>query len=103
MTNKIDNQGFRPLDTSGGATRSERVSSSKSSATSGNREASTGDTVNLTRSGVLLQKLEETLANVPVVDAERVNAIREAITSGSYQIDAGAVADQIIRLDRELS
>ena len=103
MTNKIDNQGFRPLDTAGGTRRSGTVSSNDSSAPGVTREASTGDTVNLTRSGVLLQKLEETLANVPVVDAERVNAIREAITSGAYQIDAGAIADEIIRLDRELS
>jgi negative regulator of flagellin synthesis FlgM len=103
MTNKIDNQGFRPLDTSGGTRRSEGVSSDSRPAASGGSQASTGDTVNITRSGVLLQKLEETLASVPVVDAERVSAIRDAIKSGSYQIDAAAIADQIIRLDRELS
>ena len=103
MTNKIDNQGFRPLDVPGGARRPDSVSRDSSAGTSGTSGANTGDTVNLTRSGVLLQRLEETLANVPVVDAERVSAIRDAIASGRYEVDATAIADQIIRLDRELS
>ena len=103
MTNKIDNNGFRPLDVSGGTRRTDSVSPDSGSTASGTREANTGDTVNLTRSGVLLQRLEETLANIPVVDVERVSAIRDAISSGRYQIDASAIADQIIRLDRELT
>ncbi len=103
MTNKIDNQGFRPLDVSGGTRRPERASSDSSSNTGATQQANTGDTVNLTRSGVLLQRLEEALANTPVVDAQRVGAIRNAITSGAYQIDATVIADQMIQLDRELS
>ena len=103
MTNKIDNQGFRPLDISGGTRRPDSVSRDSSASAGRATDASTGDTVNLTRSGVLLQKLEEALASTPVVDADRVSAIRDAVTSGRYQVDAAAIADQIIRLDRELS
>ena len=103
MTNKIDNNGFRPLDVSGGTRRPEGVSRDSGATASTTRAANTGDTVNLTRSGVLLQRLEETLANTPIVDAGRVSAIRDAITSGQYEVDAAAIADQIIRLDRELS
>ena len=103
MSNKIDNPGLRPLDISGGTRRPEGVTRGDRATTSGSNEASTGDTVNLTRSAVLLQKLEEALANSPVVDAARVSAIRDAISSGAYQIDAGVIADSIIQLNRELS
>lgn len=103
MSNKIDNSGLRPLDISGGTRRSEGITRGDRAATSGSNEASTGDTVNLTRSALLLQKLEEALANAPVVDVARVGAIRDAITSGAYQIDAAAIADSIMQSNRELS
>jgi negative regulator of flagellin synthesis FlgM len=50
----------------------------------------------------MLSKLEESLQSVPVVDAERVRAIKDALASGGYQIDDQAVADKLIRFDREL-
>ena len=66
------------------------------------RTPRSGDTVNLTRSGVLLSKLEELVQSVPVVDADRVRAVKEALTAGTYEVDDQAVADNMIRLDREL-
>jgi negative regulator of flagellin synthesis FlgM len=51
---------------------------------------------------VLLSKLEELVQSLPVVDAGRVSAIKEALASGSYAIDDQSVADNMIRFDREL-
>ena len=64
--------------------------------------APSGDSVNLTRSGLLMSKLEEVVHGLPVVDADRVRAIRDALASGTYEIDDQRVADNMIRLDREL-
>jgi flagellar biosynthesis anti-sigma factor FlgM len=50
----------------------------------------------------LLGKLEEIVHGSPSVDAERVRAIKEALSSGSYEVDDQAVADNMIRMDREL-
>jgi negative regulator of flagellin synthesis FlgM len=104
MTERINGQGFRPADAAGtrrtdGAKPASSGSSSESSAAS---TSQSGDTVNLTRSGLLMSKLEELVHSLPAVDADRVRAIKEALASGSYDIDDQAVADKMIRFDREL-
>ena len=62
--------------------------------------ASTSDTVNLTSSAKLLERLDKTLAGLPAVDSARVAEVRSAIESGDYEIDAAAIADAMLRLDR---
>ena len=58
------------------------------------------DTVNLTSSAKLLERLDKTLASLPAVDSQRVAEIKTAIENGDYQIDADAIAEAMIRLDR---
>lgn len=62
--------------------------------------APTSDTVNLTSSAKLLERLDKTLEALPAVNADRVAEIRNAIESGDYEIDSDAIADAMIRLDR---
>ena len=64
--------------------------------------ASTGDKVNLTDNAKLLERLDKSLASLPAVDAGRVAEIKSAIENGNYQIDADAIAEAMIRLDRSL-
>ncbi len=61
---------------------------------------STSDTVNLTNSAKLLERLDQTLESLPAVNAERVTEIKVAIESGNFEIDSQAIADAMIRLDR---
>lgn len=61
---------------------------------------STTDTVNLTSSAKLLERLDKTLESLPAVNAERVAEIRNAIENGDYEIDSDAIADAMTRLDR---
>ncbi len=68
----------------------------------GKSPQSTGDTVQLTDSARLLERLEKTLASLPDVDAARVSEIKAAIQNGDYEIDAGAIADAMMRFDRSL-
>jgi negative regulator of flagellin synthesis FlgM len=103
MTEKIDGQGFKPTDTAG-ARRSDGARQARMSHDTGTRPAAQpAETVNLTRSGVLLARLEEALQTLPAVDVERVRAIKDALASGSYEIDDRAIADKLLQLDRELS
>jgi len=62
----------------------------------------TSDTVNLTSDAKLLERLDKTLASLPAVNTERVAEITNAIESGDYEIDSGAIADAMIHLDRAL-
>ena len=60
------------------------------------------DTVELTSSAKLLERLEKTLAAQPAVDSTKVDAVKRAIESGDYQIDAEKIADALLRTDREI-
>jgi negative regulator of flagellin synthesis FlgM len=64
--------------------------------------AQAGDTVTLTDSARSLQKIEEAVAKAPVVNTSKVAAIKKAISSGSYQIDAGRVADKLLQFESGL-
>jgi negative regulator of flagellin synthesis FlgM len=62
----------------------------------------TGDTLTLTDSARSLQKIEETVAKAPVVNAAKVAAVKQAISSGTYQIDGGRIADKLLQFERGL-
>jgi negative regulator of flagellin synthesis FlgM len=64
--------------------------------------SNTGDHVTLTDSARTLQKIEEAVAKTPVVNAEKVSAVKKAVGSGTYQINAGRVADKILKFERGL-
>jgi negative regulator of flagellin synthesis FlgM len=64
-------------------------------------DASVGpeNVVQLTDLAARLQDLAQAVADVPVVDPARVNALRQAVASGNYQVDAEAVADKLIAME----
>lgn len=104
MTEKINGQGFRPADTAS-ARRSDAAK-----AANGQEQGSTAavqspaprDTVSITQSGLLMGKLEEIVQRTPIVDQQRIAAVKEALASGKYEIDNQRIADRMLRLEREL-
>jgi negative regulator of flagellin synthesis FlgM len=64
--------------------------------------AQTKDHVTLTDSARSLQKIEEAVAKTPVVNAHKVAAVKQAISSGTYKIDAGRVAGKMLQYERGL-
>ena len=64
--------------------------------------AQTGDHVTLTNSARSLQKIEEAVAKTPVVNASKVAAVKQSINSGSYTIDAGRIADKLLKYESGL-
>jgi len=63
---------------------------------------STADTVSITETSAQLRSIESNLASLPVVDTQRVEAIKLAIADGSYQVDAESVADKLINFEQIL-
>lgn len=105
MTQKIHGEGFRPVDTAG-PRRADAAKSPKTSAgddTATQSPARADDTVNLTSTGVLMSKLEEVVQSTPAVDGARVQAVKDALAAGTYEVDDQKVADKLLRLDRELT
>jgi negative regulator of flagellin synthesis FlgM len=103
MTERINGQGFRPVDTSGARrTEGAKAGAGQSAQATDTGGPQAGETVSITRSALLLAKLEEIVRTTPAVDADRVGAIKDAVAAGTYSVDAQSVADNMLRLDREL-
>lgn len=63
---------------------------------------STVDTVSLTDTAARLRNLENNLAQLPVVDSQRVETMRQAIENGTYQSDAKRTASKLAEFERQL-
>lgn len=60
------------------------------------------DTVSLTDTATQLQSLQQTLADAPVVDNDRVSALKAAIAEGSYNVDPAELANNMINFEQQL-
>ena len=54
------------------------------------------ETVQLTDTASRLRELTQSVANIPVVDRQRVDAFQQTINDGSYRIDNQQVAEKVI-------
>lgn len=61
-----------------------------------------GAQVKLSSLSSRLEEIEASLANVPLVDAERVAELKQAISEGRFKVDADKVADSLIRSVRQM-
>jgi negative regulator of flagellin synthesis FlgM len=50
-----------------------------------------------------MQMIESAVANAPVVNSAKVAAMKQAVNSGTYQVNAGQVADKMLQFERELN
>lgn len=60
-----------------------------------------GESVSFTNTAAELLSLENQLRELPGIDQARVDSIRQAIASGSYEIDAERIVDSLIRSDND--
>lgn len=62
-----------------------------------------GDSLRLTGEAAGLRAMQQELAARPAVDEARVQAVREALESGSYRINPEAIASAMLELDAQLA
>lgn len=65
-------------------------------------QTKTTDQVSLTPTAQQLRGLEQQIANQPVVNADRVNAVKEALSNGSFEIRPEQVAGKMMSLEKAL-
>lgn len=74
----------------------------KSQAGTAAASAPSADQLTLTGSARTMQKLADAVAAAPAVDAAKVAAVKQALQSGSYRVDAGRVAAKMLQYERGL-
>jgi len=64
--------------------------------------ARASDSLRLTGEAAGLQALQRELAAAPAIDAAKVDAVREALALGRYQINPDTIAARMLELDEQL-
>ncbi|MDX9740396.1 MAG: flagellar biosynthesis anti-sigma factor FlgM [Gammaproteobacteria bacterium] len=80
------------------AVRNDEGNGARQAGAAGN----TQDTVTLTGTAALMNRLHSDIAAAPVVDQQRVDAIRQQIAEGSYAIDPMRVAEKLLNMESTL-
>jgi negative regulator of flagellin synthesis FlgM len=93
---KIDNS-IKSVGPSHGETRTRSVGNTGSAGA-----AAAGDKVELSSLSASMQQAEAAMAEVPVVDQNRVDEIKQAISDGHFKVDAEKVADGLIESVRQM-
>lgn len=60
------------------------------------------DTLSLTNTATQLQSLQQSLADAPVVDNDRVSALKAAIAEGTYNVEPTELANNMINFEQQL-
>jgi len=77
-------------------------SDSVSPSTSSAAQTKPADSVQLTDTAAKLSELQAEVNAAEGVDLERVEAIRQQIADGSYEVDADRIADALMTMEQEL-
>lgn len=101
MTQKIDGTPpVAPRPNVASAAKTERAGLDRSAPVA---ETAAADSVSLTGEAASLQALERQMTSTPVMDMDKVNAVRSALAAGTYKIDAAQIASRMVALDREFT
>jgi negative regulator of flagellin synthesis FlgM len=108
VSNRISGyKASEPLTPASGSNSGAQAVDKSQSATAGTASnpaaaSSTADQVTFTGPALALQKLGEAVANAPVVDTQKVASVKQAVQNGTYQVDAGRVADKLLQFESGL-
>lgn len=61
------------------------------------------DVVTLTDLASRLQKLTQSVADLPVADQKKIESFRQSIADGSYQVDSHTVAEKLASIEALLA
>jgi len=99
MVNNINSLTHSSISTaSNKSERVETVSAENKQQAAAPSEAAS-ETIEISSQAQLLGKLEAQIKDLPEVDQTRVDALRDQISQGTYEIDSSSLAQRIIDLE----
>jgi len=101
MTNEIKGLGPTPPPVTESRHQGKGAAAAGAGAAGGGRGGRATDRVELA-SPALVAGLERRIAETPVVDRERVEALRTAIAEGRYEVRPERIAERLLAMERLL-
>ncbi len=75
----------------------------KAPATSSSSSSGGSDKVSLTASAMQLRELENRIADLPVVDVQRVSDVQRAMATGTMEINEADAANNLLEIEKSFS
>jgi len=95
--NSLSSNNLKNVADSSGAQRSQ-ANPGMARAAAG-RTSAKSDSFNKTISASKLQELEGRIAQMPIVDAQKIEAVQLALATGSFTIDPQSAADKMLAME----
>ena len=105
MAIEISGSKGRPPLEAADAGKSQATAPTKNKAPAGNAGKSApsgGHQLKLSSQAAQLQALEAEIANLPVVDTQRVSDVQQTLATGSFEIQPARVADKVLTFEAGL-
>ncbi len=103
MSNKIQGYGQPALPSSSGTRTTPAEGVARGDGKAVEPVAPTRDSVSVSDSALLMQRLEKAIGKASPSDVEQVQKIKDALARGEYNIDAQRIADKILEFERDLA
>jgi len=88
---------------SGNRSQATENQSDKAKSADSSNSAKSADQVSLTHTAQTLRELAETVAQESVVDTDKVNAIKQALMDGTFEVDAERIAGKLADMEKALN
>ncbi len=102
MAHSIDGVGNGPLNPAQQQVQASEVKERERPADTRNESAAPSDRLTLTPQARQLKGLEARVAQMPVVDAEKVQRLRDDIAQGRYQVNPERVAEKMLQFEQQV-
>jgi negative regulator of flagellin synthesis FlgM len=100
---EIENNHIASVTSHSAGTTAARPQESQAPANEAAAQPASSDSVSLTPAAQLLRNAESSIAEQPVVDSQRVSAVREAINDGSFEVNPAQIASKMMSLEQALT
>lgn len=95
-------EGRSPVSQSDSQARNTQQQGNNANVSADAASANTQDAVSISDRASDLQALESQVKSLPEVDMGKVEAIRNRIDNGDYQIDSARLADKMLNFEQQL-